>query len=1285
MKRANLIKLMCLVCGFLIYVAAYLTPRVAGMMKEADSISEKAAPVNNLPAVEAGIKQEKKVDFKKDIEPIFQASCSQCHAGVKAKAKLRLDNKVDLMKGGISGPAIIAGKSKESLLMQRVHGEGDGMRMPPGGPLTKAQLDLLTAWIDQGAEWPDESNSTDKAPTSPPVTPPPATQPSANKPPEVQSDNQPGSQTVSFNRDIRPIMSDTCMRCHGPDKGSRMAGLRLDLREEAVKKTKSGIIPIVPGKPDESEIIRRIFAKDESEVMPPKDAHKELTGAQKELFRRWVAEGAKYEGHWAYQPVARPTVPPIPVSASTPIRNPVDAFIQAHLLKEGLTQAPEANRRTLIRRVSLDLTGLPPKPQEVEAFVNDRSPDAYEKIVDRLLNSPRYAEKQAMHWLDAVRYADTAGFHGDNALPAWPYRDYVLRAFRDNKPLNEFAREQIAGDLMPNATTEQRVASAYNRLNRTSAEGGLQPKEYLAKYAADRVRTTSAVWLGSTLGCAECHDHKFDPFPTKDFYSMKAFFADIKETGLVPDRGRDAWGSKLMLPAANQKRRLDQLNGMLAQAQRELEERARSTQDGRAEWEKQLLASREAGELEWKFQRPIAAKSTNGATLKIYNDEPVTMTQPRGGSMITERITGDGLVMASGANPEREIYTVTFKPGAGVWTALGVEVVQDDSLPGNRFARGADRFVLTEVEAVIESPKPKVQSPVSRPRTSDFGLRTQDLRPQTIEFVLATTDGFGQQIENPATAAIDGDRKTGWGVSQNDGRSAFISLRLREKLQTEADSLITVRLRHESDIRRATIGRFRLALSKAEHSWPDHTAKTDKPLRGLPTDVSEALRIPEGKRSEEQKKAVLDFYKWSLPELEPLVVRVARIEAERDMLDAEIPKVVVTESTMPGETRVLPRSNWMDDSGEIVQPAIPVMFGKLDAGNGRRANRLDLANWIVSKDNPLTARVFVNRTWRQFFGTGLSKVLDDVGSQGEWPKHLELLDWLASEFVTPTCGSRNAECGMRNEESAIAVGSNNPRSEVRNPKSNGWNIKHLIRIIVTSHTYRQSSLSNPQLDERDPDNRLLARQSRFRVDAEIVRDVSLAVSGLLVEKFGGPSVKPYQPEGYLASLNFPKRDYSADRGDNLYRRGLYTHWQRSFLHPSLVAFDAPSREECTVNRTNSNTPLQALALLNDPIYTEAARVFAQNILKHGGQTPSGQIDWAIQHALSRKPDANERRVLAALYKKNLLRFQRDPVSAGEFISVGDYPLAKELEATRLAAMTTVARAILNLHETITRN
>ncbi len=1063
---------------------------------------------------------------------------------------------------------------------------------------------------------------------------------------KASADGQTVSFNLSFNRDIRPIFSDTCFRCHGPDKNARKAGLRLDIREEATKKTKSGVIPIVPGKPEESEIIRRIFSNDEYELMPPKEAHKILTEKQKETIKRWVAEGAKYEGHWAYQPIARPTAPEIS-NLESRIRNPIDAFIQARLAKEGLTPSPEADRRTLIRRVSLDLTGLPPTPHEVAAFVNDKSPDAYEKVVDRLLNSPRYAEKQAMHWLDAVRYGDTAGFHGDNPLPAWPYRDYVLRAFRDNKPFDEFTREQIAGDLMLSATPEQKIASAYNRMNRTSAEGGLQPKEYLAKYAADRVRTTSAVWMGVTMGCAECHDHKFDPILTKDFYSMKAFFADIKETGLVPDRGRNAFGSKLAMPTEEQKRRSDELSRQLAWLRSELDEKASQLAPRRPEWEKQILQLHEAGKLAWRFQRPLSAKSMRGATLKIYNDESLIVTVYRSGNLITEQIKGDGLVVASGANPDNETYTVTFKPGAGAWTALGVEVVQDESLPANRLARGADRFVLTEAEAEISS-----------------GAKGAAGK---LDFVLATTDGAGQHPENHAMNAIDGDPKTGWGTSFTDGRGSFIALRFAQRLATSADSIITVRLRHDSELRRATIGRFRIALSSAEYPWPDHTAKTPKPMNGLPEDVLKGLKEPEEKRTEAQRKATLEFFKWSSPELQPLIVKLAKLEAEFDLLDSQIPRVVVTEAAAPMETRVLPRGNFLDDSGQVVEPAIPVVFGKLDVAN-RRATRLDLADWIASPDNPLTARVFVNRMWRQFFGAGLSKSLDDLGSQGEWPTHPELLDWLAAEFMHPVeCGMRNTECGM---------------------KTHDWDVKHIIRIIVTSHTYRQSSIPQSAIrnpHSEDPDNRLLARQNRFRVDAEIVRDIALSVSGLLVEKFGGPSVKPYQPERYLAALNFPVRDYSEDRGENLYRRGLYTIWQRTFLHPSLAAFDAPSREECAVNRVNSNTPLQALVLLNDPIFVEAARVFAENILKHGGPTVAAQINWAFDRALSRKPNPAERRTLADLHAKSLARFQRDPASAKDFISAGDAPVAKDVNAAKLAAMMTVARTILNLHETITRN
>jgi uncharacterized protein DUF1553/uncharacterized protein DUF1549/cytochrome c len=1061
-----------------------------------------------------------------------------------------------------------------------------------------------------------------------------------------------GEDTVSFNRDIRPIFSDTCYRCHGPDKNARQAGLRLDIREESTKKTKSGIIPIVPGKPEESEIVRRIFAGEEAEVMPPKWAHKELTTKQKDLIKRWVAQGAKYEGHWAYQPIRRPAVPQINDVASVPLRNPIDAFIRARLANEGLSPSPEADRRTLIRRVSLDLTGIPPTPQEVAAFVSDKSPDAYEKIVDRLLASPRYAEKQTMHWLDAVRYADTAGFHGDNAFPAWPYRDYVLRAFRDNKPFDEFTREQIAGDLVPSATIEQHIASAYNRLNRVSAEGGLQPKEYLAKYGADRVRTTSVVWLGLTMGCAECHDHKFDPILTKDFYSMKAFFADIKETGLVPDRGSNAWGSKLLLPSAEQKKRGDELSQQLAWLNAELDEKARKLRSLDMEWEERLLQIQKAGDLSWRFQHPIAAKAANDATLTIYNDEPLTVTVYRGGNLITEQIKGDGLVVASGANPDNETYTVSFKPGEGEWVALGIEVVQDASLPANRLARGADRFVLSEVEAEVS--------------------RAGANRAGKLDFVLATTDGVGELPENRAMNAIDGDPKTGWGTSYADNRGSFLALRLAQKLETGPDSIITVRLRQDSELRRATIGRFRLALSKAQYSWPDHTAKTPSPLNGLPEDVVKALKLPASNRTKAQERALFEFFKWSATDLQPLIVRRAKLEAELELLNSQIPRVVTIETTMPAVSRVLARGNFLDESGEIVEPAIPVVFGKLDAIN-RRATRLDLANWIASKENPLTARVFVNRMWREFFGTGLSKTLDDLGSQGEWPMHPELLDWLASEFMHPTteCGMRIADCGM-------------------SAQRHDWDVKHIIRLIVTSHTYRQSSIPHsefriPHSEDRDPDNRLLARQNRFRVEAETVHDIALAVSGLLVEKFGGPSVRPYQPDRYLAMLNFPMRDYSADHGESLYRRGLYTHWQRTYLHPSLLVFDAPPREECTVNRGSSNTPLQALTLLNDPIYVEAARVFAENTLKHGGMTINARIDWDFLRAFGRKPEPQERRILADLYRKSLAEFQRDPKSAKELISIGDAPLPKNMSAPELAAMTTLTRAILNLHEMITRN
>jgi hypothetical protein len=754
--------------------------------------------------------------------------------------------------------------------------------------------------------------------------------------------------------------------------------------------------------------------------------------------------------------------------------------------------------------------------------------------------------------------------------------------------------------------------------------------------------------MGSTLGCAECHDHKFDPFLSRDFYSMEAFFADIKETGLVPDRGSKAWGTLLAMPTNTQRAKQEDLTRRLDVAKKALENRASQLMDKEPQWEKDVLATYKAGKLNWKDQRPISAKSQNGAKLTIYNDEPVDFTYYDGGTQLGERKPGGGVVIASGPNPDTETYTVTFKPGEGAWTALGVHIVQEDSLPGERLARGADRVIVTEVDAEMAGRK--------------------------LNFVLATQNNKSDiSPDVPAMAAIDGDPKTGWGISgPGDNTDLVLALRFAEKLHTQKDSVITVRLHQDSEIRRATIGRFRIAMSDAEYSWPTYEKRPkkegDSGLTGLPDNIVRALEPkkdePEPKdekaikeatqRAADRKKALIAHFEWATPELQPQIVEVAKLEAELAMLESRIPKVVVTEATEPREIRILARGNFLDESGPVVEPAVPGFLGKLDT-HGHRATRLDLANWLVSDKNPLTARVYANRVWRQFFGIGIVKTLDDVGSQGEWPKHPELLDWLAKEFMHPQYDAAGAH---------------------------DWDMKHLVRTIVMSSAYRQSSAARPEAEEKDPDNRLIARQSRYRVDAEEVRDIELSVAGLLVEKFGGPSVKPYQPDGYLATLNFPKREYAASHGDDLYRRGIYTLWQRSFLQPSLLNFDAPSREECTVNRVNSNTPLQALDLLNDPIYVEAARYFAQNIMKNGGVSV---IDWAFERALSRKPLERERQVLLGLYQESLTEFRADPKAANEFIHTGEKPVDPSLKPADLAAMTSVARAILNLHETITRN
>ena len=1033
---------------------------------------------------------------------------------------------------------------------------------------------------------------------------------------------------VGFNRDIRPIMSDTCFRCHGPDRSSRMAGLRLDIREEATRARSRGT-PIVPGDPDRSLVVSRILSEDPRRVMPPPAAHKSLTQTQKDTIRRWISEGAPYEEHWSYQPVRRPDVP-----RTDGATHPIDAFVRERLAKAGLQPSSPADARTLIRRVYLDLTGLPPTANETAAFVRSPTRRAYELLLDPLLSSPHFAERQTQFWLDAVRFADTSGFHGDNTFPVWPYRDYVLRSFQSNKPFDQFTREQIAGDLVPESTREQRLATAFHRLHRSSAEGGIQPKEYLAKYASDRVRTTSAVWLGMTMGCAECHDHKFDPISARDFYSFKAFFADIDEEGFVPVKGPKAWGRLLRLPDSKQEREWQDIEARLAGVDQERLRRFEAEKARREAWFSDVLDRWRKGEFAWQRQRPVRAASTGGAILSISNEDGTESVELQNGTTM-ELDAGEGLVTASGQNPDRATYTVVFQPGQGDWTTLGLEVVPDDALPGLGFARGADRFVITEISMEADG--------------------------RQVPFVLATDNLINYHAGLPPAAAIDNDPATGWGLPMyQDARSPFLALRFAEPLRTTVSSQVTVRIRQDSEVRRATIGKFRLALSPST-SMPMTTfkANADNPARphllGVPSSAIDALRKPADQRTPADEETLRGLYAYMQGSWQPLEVEGMRLKARRSILDAAIPKAVTTVSTEPRETRLLPRGNWMDDSGPVVEPAIPSKLGELSTSG--RATRLDLANWLVSNNNPLTSRVIVNRVWKQLFGAGLSRRLDDLGSQGEPPTHPELLDWLASEFMKPEW---NAD------------------------RTHAWDYRHLVRTILLSDTYRQSSTATKELESRDPDNRLLARQSRFRIDAESVRDTALAVSGLLQEGFGGPSIFPYQPDGYLAALNYPKREHAASHGADLYRRSLYVHWQRTFLHPSLLAFDAPSREECTVARTSSNTPLQALVLLNDPIFVEAARVLAERAHSHGGASPSERIAWAFRQTLGRRPMLTERRLLADLYAESFKAYAASGDAVRRVLAAGEAPRAGS-DLPEVAAMLSVTRVILNLHETITRN
>ncbi|MBX7207606.1 MAG: PSD1 and planctomycete cytochrome C domain-containing protein [Verrucomicrobiaceae bacterium] len=1006
---------------------------------------------------------------------------------------------------------------------------------------------------------------------------------------------------IHFNRDIRPIMSDTCFHCHGPDKNARKANLRLDIREEALKPAKSGDIPITPGKPEKSSIIERIFTTDEDDLMPPEKSHKELTDAQKVLFKQWVAEGAQYEAHWAYTRLERPAAPKVE-NATFVTRNAVDNFIAAKLMEKGVNApSPEADRAMLIRRVTLDLTGLPPTPDEVKAFVADKSDKAYEQLVDRLIKSPHFGERWAVWWLDVARFADTVGFHGDQNQRVFPFRDYVINVFNSNKRFDQFTLEQLAGDLLPNPTTELLVASGFNRLNMMTREGGAQAKEYIAKYQGDRVRTIGSAWLGSGMTCCECHDHKYDPLTQRDFYSLSAFFADVKQWGVyadysyTPNPELKGWSNEHPFPPEIEvdspylKKRQARFESELAKhltATTKLLDGDAKQNAAFAQWIKVAQAFVEKNPTGWSTPKPAVQLMRNG---KPVPKAEITVNDDA--SLKFAKVPGKG-----------ENFRITLPAGAGRVSSIRLE-----ALPGEKgeseLGNGAQRQGI-RLSASVKPVKGAERKLAMRFADADH----KSVRYNNGDELPGVTSGW------KLDPLAKGTQTSVWVLDPTQPIGAGETL----IITIDTDLLVPLRLSVSP-------------LADGDPMQVASAAMLKSVKAGDRAALSEGFLLATGWNADALAK-----YKQLHNEI--LLCHNGKAWTQ-----------VTAAIKEPLKIHILPRGNWQDESGPVAVPTTLGIIPKLGSAK-KNQDRTDLARWLCSKENPLTPRAVMNRLWKQFFGNALSLVVDDLGAQGEPPSHPELLDYIAAEF-----------------------------------RDSGWDMQHMMKLFVMSATYRQSSSLRPELREMDPNNRLLSSQNPRRLDAEFVRDNALSIAGLLnLDDIGGPSVKPYQPAGYYANLQFPNRDYAADTDERQWRRGVYMHWQRTFLHPMLANFDAPMRDECTANRSLSNTPQQALTLLNDPTFVEAARVFALRLLNEKGDDAT-RLTRAYEYALARKPMDKEKASLLALLKTQRAEFAKTEEDAAKLLKVGLTPVCGDCtKPAEVAAWTTLCRVLLNLQETITR-
>ncbi|MDA0837573.1 MAG: PSD1 and planctomycete cytochrome C domain-containing protein [Planctomycetota bacterium] len=995
---------------------------------------------------------------------------------------------------------------------------------------------------------------------------------------------------IEFNRDIRPVLSDRCFQCHGPDQKKRKANLHLGI-ESSAKSDRKGKFVILPGKPDQSELVRRISSDDPDERMPPAKSGHSLTNKEIDLLKEWVAQGAKWQMHWS---MIKPERSPLPaVKGKEWPKNPIDYFVLKKIENIGLPPAGGASKETLIRRVSFDLTGLPPTPEEIGDFVADESAQAYEKVVDGLLRSQAFGERMAMDWLDVARYADTGGYSLDQPRQMWRWRDWVIESFNQNKPFDEFTIEQIAGDLVPNATLEQKIATGFNRNHPIQSEGGIIPEEYRVENVADRVDVTSTVWMGLTMKCARCHDHKYDPVTQLDYYRFFAFFNNVPESG----NGNGNAAPVINAPTRLDLKKIEELNQDIAETEALVSELRPGMEAKAIEWEKELKTSA----TKWEILDLIDPSSSGGSTLTKLEDHSI---------------------LASGTNPAKDIYEVTARTNRTGIQSIRLEVLTDKSLPKNGPGRSSNaNLVLTEFETEIAPAKQGEEIP----------------KFEMVKFSSATVDHYQKDGDFRIEKTIDGNfgPSNGWapeGYNRHEDRTAIY---LASKPFGHKDgSLLRIRLRHESQFGQHAVGRFRLSISTSKSA-------------DLEDEVSRLVSIPEEKRTPEQKDRLFSlFLKKFSPEAEPLLKKIESLKKHKaDLENTKATTMVMSEGPGPAEAFVLNRGRY-DQRGDRVMPGVPAILPQPDAAS---KNRLDLARWLVNPQHPLTARVAVNRFWQMYFGFGLVRTAEDFGSQGEWPTHPELLDWLAVEFMR-----------------------------------GGWDIKAMQKLIVMSSTYQQSSYATPEQWNRDPDNRLLARGPRFRLPAEMIRDQALRVSGLLVETVGGPSVKPYHPPGLWKEVDYGRRQvYQQDSGENLYRRSMYTFWKRSVPPPALQTFDAPSREACTIRRSRTNTPLQALILMNDPIYVEAARFLAQKVVMEQGK-PGQQVSKLFNLVLGRNPNSQEASVLLERLKDFQNDFTEDVPAAEQLLKVGDSPRDTQLNSQEHAAWTAMASIVLNLDETITK-